>query len=123
MFKLQINASQIAQFDDALSKSITFGVTAAQSAIKAKGWDHIDVQNQVLGTALNYAVTNFPTALAGVGLSANTGDPHNLETIKNALKRAFPDAMAKASASPATPPTPTQAAMISPVVVETKGAA
>jgi len=107
-FNLQISAGQIAAFDDALAKSLSYGVTAADTQIKAKGWDHPDVKNAVVASALTYAVAKFPAALHDIGLSANIDDPKNAQTITEALRRALPAAMTAAAASPATPPAPVQ---------------
>ena len=108
-FNVQVSAGQTAAFDAALDKSVTYGVTASEAAIAAKGWDHVDVKNQVLATGLAYAVQSFPQALKGVGLTTNLSDPQNAATITAALQRALPAAMLTASASPATPPAPVQA--------------
>jgi len=104
--KVQISASQTSAFDDALSKALTYGATVADAEIKAKGWDHPDVKNAVVATALTYAVSKFPDALAAVGLSTDLTNPTNVATITAALQRALPAAMLTASASPATPPAP-----------------
>jgi 7-keto-8-aminopelargonate synthetase-like enzyme len=103
-FHLQITASQEATFDAALNKSLVYGATKASDAIAEHGWDNKQVHEGVVATALQQAVEQFPTALAGVGLSTNLNDPKNAEAITKALERALPAAMAEASASPATPP-------------------
>jgi hypothetical protein len=105
-FNVQISAQQTATFDDALNKALAFGVVKSEAAIAAKGWDHPDVKNQVVGLALNYAVSRFPAALTAVGLSSSVSDPVNVKTITDALQRALPAAMTAAAASPATPPAP-----------------
>jgi hypothetical protein len=105
-WKVQLSASQSAEFDAALSKALTYGATTADAEIRAKGWDHPDVKNAVVATALTYAVAKFPDAIAAVGLSTDLTNPTNVATITAALQRALPAAMLTASASPATPPAP-----------------
>lgn len=112
---VQVSTAQVAMFDDALGKSLAAGVSASTAAIAAKGWDHIDVKNHVIGLALNTAVSKFPAALKGVGLSADLSDPMNVKTITEALERALPAAFTAAAASPATPPAPVQPAIVVPV--------
>lgn len=99
------NASlDVSSFDDALQKTLAFGLQQAQSMIKAKGWDHIDVRNSVLQTATTQMINKFPDALAGVGLSTDRIASSEGDLIMQALDRAFPAAVAVAAASPATPP-------------------
>ena len=89
----------------------------SSALITEKGWDHIDVHNQVVGLALNSIVGRFPDVLKGVGLSPDLSDPKNVETITNALKRAMPAAFTAAANSPATPPAPNGPAAPVPVMV------
>lgn len=98
------NAAQAtANLDDVLQKGVTYGLQQSLDLIKQKGWDHVDVRNQVLDTALPYVISRFPDTLAAVGL-----DPNNTQDltdkVRGALDRAFPHAAAVAAASPATPP-------------------
>lgn len=111
-FKMQISASQTAAYDSALTKALTFGATAVDGTIRAKGWDHVDTKSAVVGSALTYLVAQFPDALKGVGLTTNADDPANAAKIKSALQRALPAAMLAAAASPSTPP----ASPVAPVV-------
>ena len=115
--KLQISAQQTAAFDDALNKALSLGVANSSALIAAKGWDHIDVHNQVVELALNSIVGRFPDALKGVGLSANLSDPQNVDTITSALKRSLPAAFTAAASSPATPPAPNSPPPPVPVTV------
>ena len=105
-FNVQTSAGQAALYETALSKAITFGVTQLQGTIKARGWDHIETQNQVVDTALTYIVAREPAALAAVGLTPSMDDEHSREVLTQALQRALPSAYAAAAASPATPPAP-----------------
>jgi hypothetical protein len=113
-FNLQVSAQQTASFDDALEKSVTFGATQAEAQIRKNGWDSPDIKSPILNIALNTMAQKFPDALKGVGLSPDVGDPATAAKITAALTRAYPAAMATVAASPATPPTPVQAAMIPP---------
>jgi hypothetical protein len=105
-FNLQISAQQQQAFDSALHKSLVYGATQATNAIEARGWNHPDVKNEVVATAMQQVVAAFPDALNAVGLSTNLNDPKNHETLTAALERALPSAMTEASASPVTPPAP-----------------
>ena len=98
------NAAQAtANLDDALSKSVTYGLQQSQVLIKQNGWDSVSVRNAALGTALPYMLAHFPDALKAVGLDLS--DQSALQTtIGAALDRAFPQAATQAAASPATPP-------------------
>ena len=98
------NAAQAtANFDDALQKSVTFGLQQCQALIAQKGWDHLDVRNAALSAAMPYLIGHFPGALKAVGVDAS--NPQTLESlVKGALDRAFPQAAAAAADSPATPP-------------------
>jgi hypothetical protein len=96
---VKTSAQAAANLDQALEKAVTYGIQQAQEGIKTKGWDHIDVRNQVIGAALPYMQAHFADTLRSVG-----ADPTMEDTIKRALDRAFPQAAAKAAASPATPP-------------------
>lgn len=107
---IDVTQAQNDNFDDALNKAITAAAMAAQKEIAAKGYDHVDVKNTVLSGALSYVAAKFPDALAGAGLSSNIGDARNAAAITAALTRAYPAAMTVVAASPATPPTPQQAA-------------
>ena len=105
-FGIKISAGVQSAYDTALSKAVAFGISKAQAEIAAKGWDHADVKNQILGTALDYVVGKFPDALKAVGLDPAT----QRQTIMDALERVFPDAADWASRSPATPPVTAPAA-------------
>lgn len=97
--------AQMAQLDDVAGKALSYGVTQAQATIKAKGWDHVDAQNQVVAMAAQYAVQKFPDAVkaAGIDTSSLTAAIAGLEGV---LQRKFPEVAAVMVTSPATPPGP-----------------
>lgn len=100
---LQNNAQINTALETALQKSVTFGLQQAQETIRQKGWDHIEVKNQALATALPYMASRFAETLkqAGVDVKDETALKN---VVAQALDRAFPAAAAVAAASPATPP-------------------
>jgi hypothetical protein len=116
---LQISASQQDAFDTALRKSLIYGTTKATAVIAERGWDHPEVKNEVVATAMQQVVAAFPEAVNAVGLSTDLNDPKNTETLTAALERALPGAMTEACASPATPPAPAASipAPASPAVI------
>ena len=98
------NAAQVtASLDDALQKSVTYGLQQSQDVIRQKDWDHVDVRSVALAHAVPYLIQHFPDALgaAGVDLSDRAA---LWATVTGALDRAFPHAAAIAANSPATPP-------------------
>lgn len=101
---LKVSAQQTAALDGALQKALTYGIQQAKTTIDAKGWDHVDVKNQVLGTALDTMVQKFPDALKGIGV--DLADPKVGPIVTAMLDRAFPAAATVAVASPVTPPGP-----------------
>ena len=113
----QTKALVTAAFDDALSKTLSLAAVNSQGLIAAKGWDHIEVHDKVIGQALNSMAARFPDALKAVGLSSDLSDPANVASITNALKRALPAAFMAAANSPATPPAPNAPAPAVPVLV------
>lgn len=115
-FGLQVNQAQKAMFDQALSDSLTYGVTQADATIKAKGWDHVDSKNAIIDAGLSYVVAKFPDALKAVGLSSNLNDPANAAAITSALTRMLPIATTTAAASPTTPPSPTSGPIVTTTV-------
>jgi len=100
---LKNQAQVTATLDDALNKSVIYGLQQAQDQIRAKGWDHADVRNQTLATSGQYLIDRFPDVLRAAGF--DMGNPQALsERVTGALDRAFPHAAATAAASPSTPP-------------------
>jgi hypothetical protein len=97
---VKVSAQAAANIDQALEKAVTYGIQQTQETIKTKGWDHIDVREQAIAAALPYMQQHFADTLKSVGT-----DPNAEDIIKKALDRVFPQAVAKAAASPATPPT------------------
>ena len=109
------NAAQATvNLDDALQKSVTYGLQQSQSLIKQNGWDSVDVHDQSLAKAVPYMIAHFPDALKGVGLDLS--DTSKLQTtVGAALDRAFPASVTAVAASPATPPAVVPAAAVSAV--------
>jgi uncharacterized protein with gpF-like domain len=97
--------AQMAQLDDVAGKALTYGVTQAQATIKAKGWDHVDVKDQVVATAAQYAVQKFPDALKGAGIDTTSVNAA-ANDLQGVLQRKFPEVAAVMVTSPATPPGP-----------------
>ena len=90
------------KLEDSAGKALAFGISQAQQEIAAKGWDHVDVKNQVIETATAYAIKKFPDSLARVGV--DTSKPLlAAERLADVMKRKFPEAIAAAAVSPATP--------------------
>jgi hypothetical protein len=112
---VKITAGNQAAFNAALNHSVTFGITQAEGAIKAKGWDDPTVKNVVLATALSAVTAKFPDALAAVGITGDLNSPANVALVQEALQRALPAAALTASASPSTPPAPTPPVIVAPV--------
>ncbi len=57
-----------ASLDDALQKSVTFGLQQSQDLIRQHGWDSVEVKNKALAAASVYAIARFPDTLKAVGL-------------------------------------------------------
>lgn len=66
--KIKLSDAQKAEMEDVAAKALTWGVTQSETLIKAKGWDHAEVQNAVVAAATRYAVTKFPDAIKRTGL-------------------------------------------------------
>ncbi len=99
---LRNSAQATGALDDALQKSITFGLQQSQDLIRRKGWDDVDVRTSAIGQALPYMIERFPDVLKAVGV--DTSDQASLQRIvSGALDRAFPQAASVAAASPGTP--------------------
>lgn len=99
---VKLSVAQKAELEDSASKALAFGISQAQQEIAAKGWDHIDIKNRVIVKATDYALKRFPDSLARVGL--DTSKPvEAAEKLADVMERKFPEAVAIAAASPATP--------------------
>jgi hypothetical protein len=98
------DTAMMANIDAVAQKGISFAVMAAQEQIKAKGWDHPEVQNQLIAGAAQYVADNFQGTLAKAGIDPTT--PEGTATIKNIVTRALPAGTAAAEASPTTPAAP-----------------
>jgi hypothetical protein len=100
----QKNEAQItANFDDALHKSLIYGIQQCQAEISKKGWDDPNVKSATLASALNYISSHFPGYLKAIGIDPMDSNKMNT-LVTGALDRAFPNAVDEASKSPATPP-------------------
>lgn len=99
---IKLSDAQKAALEDAADKALAFGISQAQTTIAAKGWDHITVRNQVIGLATNYAVSRFGDTLKASGVDTSSIDAA-AQSLQGILQRKFPDAVAIAAASPATP--------------------
>jgi len=95
------NAALTAALDDAATKGIHFAVMNAQESIAAKGWDHPDVQNQLVAQGANYVLAKFPDMLSKISVDPST--PEGQQAIRDVVTRALPTAVASAAASPTTP--------------------
>lgn len=100
----QQNQAQItANFDDAVHKSIIFGLQQCQSQIANLGWADAQVKSSAISAALNYIGPHFPGYLKAIGIDPNDQGEIS-KFVSGALDRAFPNAVDEASRSPATPP-------------------
>ena len=58
------NASAIQDnWDQALHNAITYAAQVSSASIKAKGWDHVEVHNDILARAAVYLVGHVPDAV------------------------------------------------------------
>lgn len=106
--------AQVAKnMDDMAAKAISAGVMASQDLIREKGWDHPQVQNEIVRVGANYAIAKFSDTIkaAGVDPASTVG----AENIRALITRALPAGTAAAEASPTTPPAVSVTA--APVVV------
>lgn len=97
-------SAAISAFDDALTRAVHAGASAAQNEIATKGWDHVDVKNQVVAMGIGYAIEHFAPALKGIGLDPTDPNGATSDYLKAEINRIFPTAMASVAASPVTPP-------------------
>ena len=99
-------------YDAGLKAVLGGAITAAMGKIQANGWDHIPTQNAIVAAAGSAMVAKFPAVLKDVGLTPELGDEKIMASVTAALAARLPAAMLAASASPATPNTPLQAAQL-----------
>lgn len=66
---LQVDASMRATIDQGLQKAIGAGVALAQNKFAGATVRPIDVKNEVVASAINYAIKHIPDALAHFGLN------------------------------------------------------
>lgn len=105
-----------AELEDAVGKSLTYGLAKSTDLIKAKGWDHADVKNKTIQEGLAYVLAKFPDAMARAGIDSNN-PVEVFQKLSGLMERKFPEAVTLAAASPATPPAP----VVSVAVTENKG--
>jgi hypothetical protein len=113
---LRSKGIQVSQdnWNTTLNNAVTYGVQASTAVIAAKGWDHVDSKNAVLNSALLYITSHNPKALAKVSLTPDLGNEDNRAMLRQALERVLPAAAYTAAASPSTPPTALQRALVAP---------
>lgn len=108
---VEANSAALANVDAAAMKAIAAGVMATQDQIKAKGYDHADVQNAIAASAVTALVSESKQALTDFGIDPSTDA--GKASIAALVERTLPDGVAAAAASPTTPevktPTPTLA--------------
>lgn len=102
---ISITDAQRQQLEDAAAKSLQAGIGLMTDRIRAKGWDHPEVQNGAVAAAANYAIAKFPAALAAVGIDVSNPQQARAQ-LDGILNRKFPEEATKAAASPVTPPAP-----------------
>jgi len=92
-----------ASLNDALHKSVAYGLQQSHDLIHANGWNSIEVKNKTLGTAFQYMIDRFPDTLKAVGVDPLKPDAIE-KVVTSALDRVFPQAASIAASSPVTPP-------------------
>lgn len=106
-FGNKLSAQTRAQIGDNLDsmamKSISAAVMASQDKIKSLGWDHPQVQSQIVAIGAQYAISKFTATLAQAGIDPST--PQGAQAVHDLVNRALPAGTAAAAASPTTPPT------------------
>jgi hypothetical protein len=110
-FGVQASAADQAKLNDETKAALTVGAVKAADLIAARGWDHVDVHNQVLADAATYFLQRFPDRATAIAEQAGVAAPAvpsaaKDTAIKETLMARLPDAMNEAAASPATPPVP-----------------
>lgn len=108
-FGIKASAEDQAKFADEAKVALTQAIVVAGPEIAAKGWDHVDVKNQIVANALNFYLQRYPdrsTAIATAAGVANPSVPSNAKSaaVAQSLMARLPDAASQAAASPATPP-------------------
>lgn len=98
-----------AKLNDEAKVALTQAIVAAGPLIAEKGWDHVDVKNQVVADALNFFLQRNPDRATKIATAAGVANPAAPSAAKDAavtqsLMARLPDAASQAAASPATPP-------------------
>lgn len=103
----ETKAQLTANLDDAAMKAISAGVMASQVEIKAKGYDHVDVQNKIVLESTRYFIEKFQDRLKVIGADPST--PEGQKNIHDLINRALPAGVAAVATSPTTPAAPAAA--------------
>jgi hypothetical protein len=119
------SAQDKANMSQEVQVALSLGVSKAIPIIAARGWDSVDVHNEILAGAARYFLQRFPGRSAAITAAAqptsDTPGPAVSPTaaVTDTLRSRLTDAITTAAASPATPP-----ASSDPVVqiIQTKGA-
>jgi len=105
----QATAQDKANMEAELQTALQFGIAKSLPAIKAAGWDNINVHSAVVADAANFMLERFPDrsvqiikAAAPIGVLEPEQEP--LDAVKDSLSARLPAAVVIAAASPATPP-------------------
>jgi flavin-binding protein dodecin len=101
--KISKNSEIVATLDEAAAKAINGAIVKADQTIRDRGWDSIQVKDQVIASAANQLIAHGQVALANAGYDPNT--QQGKKDIQDVVERAFPAAALEASNSPVTPPT------------------
>lgn len=108
-FGIKATAEDQAKLGDEAKIALTQAIVAAGPMIAAKGWDHVDVKNQIVADALNFFLQRNPDRATAIATAAGVANPAAPSAAKSAaitqsLLARLPDAASQAAASPATPP-------------------
>lgn len=108
-FGVKATAEDQAKLDAEAKVALTQAFVATGPLIAQKGWDHIDVHNAVVASALNFMLQRNPDRATKIAKAAGVDDPSGPSTAKDeavtqSLLARLPDAATQAAASPATPP-------------------
>jgi len=106
---IDLSVAKQQALQQALDKACQAGAVAMESEAAQKGWDHIDVRNGATSVALSYLVQRFPDTLKLAGVE-DVNAPGALASLRQAIQRTLPTAMAPIAASPATTNGPPAAA-------------
>lgn len=111
-FGVQVTAQNKINIEADLQTALQFGVAKAIPLIKEKGWDHIDVHNQIIADAAAFMLRKLPDRAAQLSVSG---------PLEDSLTARLPEAMTVAAESPATPPAPSPVLEQLPAPLKKKG--